>query len=350
MHDTEMFLDEIKIKIYKPALYIGVLTCLGVWVGDNLTNNSNIISNIFLPFFILFFSVFIFALKKGGKKYFELFEILSICLVSLYMVSIYANEIVIGIPTGILNINKYYLWMATLYVTPFVMLKPRHALIISASVLLIISALGVTFLVLSPKDENLVHNADTIIQTFLSNVFYISLFSTILHLKNKMQEVEIRSNIMHSIAHTDMLTGINNRRMLNELMDTLIHQQKPFSIVLTDIDNFKKINDTQGHIAGDQVLASFGQELQKNVRENDIVGRWGGDEFIVICPSLSEGQTHQLILRLKNKFTEIDCASFSFGIAVFKHGDTPELLIKRADSSLYEQKKQTQGWAVITSQ
>lgn len=312
--------------------------------------NANLISNIFLPFFILFCAISIYIIRNGNKRQIALFEITTVCLVTFYMLSFYINEIILGFQTGVLGFNKYFLWMVVLYGIPFVMVNPRLALIISISIGSAVAFFGLAYLLFSPKHVNLNSDIDMVLQIILSNILYISLFSTILHLKNKMQEVEIRSNIMHSIAHTDMLTGINNRRMLNELMDTLIHQQKSFSIVLTDIDNFKKINDTQGHIAGDQVLASFGQGLQKNVRENDIVGRWGGDEFIIICPSLSEDQTRQLVLRLKNKFTEIDCASFSYGIAAFKQGDTPELLIKRADGSLYAQKKQTQGWAVITSQ
>jgi diguanylate cyclase (GGDEF)-like protein len=156
---------------------------------------------------------------------------------------------------------------------------------------------------------------------------------------------------LHSAATTDELTGLFNRRALEERLEAEIsrsyrHQIKT-SVVLIDVDRFKLINDTLGHAAGDRYLALVGQVLTKHVRTLDVVGRLGGDEFLVILPMTSASEALVFINRLQSglqdltsKHPEFGVATLSFGIAEApRHGRTPTSILAAADSALYAAKR-----------
>ncbi len=156
---------------------------------------------------------------------------------------------------------------------------------------------------------------------------------------------------LHSAATTDELTGLFNRRALEERLEAEIsrsyrHQIKT-SIVLIDVDRFKLINDTLGHAAGDRYLALVGQVLTKHVRTLDVVGRLGGDEFLVILPMTSASEALVFINRLQGGLSELTSrhpefgvATLSFGIAEApRHGRTPTAVLAAADSALYAAKR-----------
>ncbi len=156
---------------------------------------------------------------------------------------------------------------------------------------------------------------------------------------------------LHSAATTDDLTGLLNRRALEERLDAEIsrshrHQIKT-SIVLIDVDRFKLINDTLGHAAGDRYLALIGGVLTQKVRTLDVVGRLGGDEFLVLLPMTSATEALVFINRLQaglqelaTQHPEFGIATLSFGVAESpRHGRTPSAILAAADSALYAAKR-----------
>ena len=115
---------------------------------------------------------------------------------------------------------------------------------------------------------------------------------------------------------------------------------QPFSLILLDIDYFKSVNDTFGHQAGDQVLVAVSSILSKNTRKTDIVGRWGGEEFIVICPHTDEAGVFKLADNLRQKFEAhhfpvVEHKTASFGVTTYQQGDQPGEIVRRADEALY---------------
>lgn len=161
---------------------------------------------------------------------------------------------------------------------------------------------------------------------------------------NKIQKTNMELQHMSNI---DSLTNIFNRRKLNENLQKEFYcasqHGKPLSIVLMDIDYFKLVNDTFGHIAGDRVLRELGQILKTHVREQDIVGRWGGEEFLMICPGTNLEKALELAERIRGLIDEFDFelernVTCSFGVAQAQSYDSVTTLIIRADNGLYEAK------------
>ncbi len=153
---------------------------------------------------------------------------------------------------------------------------------------------------------------------------------------------------LERLSITDRLTGLFNRMKLDEALasENLRAQRtgQPFSIILIDVDHFKQVNDMHGHQAGDRVLIEVAQLLQANTREIDIVGRWGGEEFLVICPHTDSAGARQLAenLRLKMQacnFTAVAHKTASFGVTTFQSGDQSKDVVARADTALYAAKE-----------
>lgn len=148
-----------------------------------------------------------------------------------------------------------------------------------------------------------------------------------------------------SISSTDPLTQIYNRRKLDESIreELSMGRDNNFSISILDIDDFKKINDTNGHLIGDEVLKVFAKTLQISLRKTDTIGRWGGEEFMIILPNTNINEAYECIKKVQESLktihvgqvSEIKC---SFGIASTDGKISFSELILKADKALYEAK------------
>ena len=152
------------------------------------------------------------------------------------------------------------------------------------------------------------------------------------------------------MAATDSLTGLYNRHVFDALMPQAISEakrsKKSLITMLIDIDHFKTINDSFGHITGDQVIKDIASLIRKNLRASDIVFRWGGEEYLVIlkdCP-ISDAQAiaeklrasvEEIALPLDNPSAK---STLSIGIAALRSDDSPDDMIVRADAALYTAK------------
>jgi diguanylate cyclase (GGDEF)-like protein len=153
-----------------------------------------------------------------------------------------------------------------------------------------------------------------------------------------------------SMARTDYLTGLANRRYFFEAVDGEISRssrmESPFTITYIDADNFKNVNDTLGHHAGDRVLISISKVLKAHTRKMDVVARLGGDEFAVLLPSAGSQDVQAVIGKMKQAlFDEMHRdgfpVTFSIGAVVFKQfPGTADNAVKMADSLMYEVKKE----------
>lgn len=150
------------------------------------------------------------------------------------------------------------------------------------------------------------------------------------------------------VAVTDRLTGLVNRLGLEEAFTREIaaanRDSHPMAVILTDIDKFKSVNDTYGHQIGDTTLQEFAAILVRETRGADVIGRWGGEEFLILCPQTSLEEAFLLANRIRASvaayaFTAVGHKTSSFGVAAIRGGDTEATLVQRADAALYRAKK-----------
>ncbi len=159
--------------------------------------------------------------------------------------------------------------------------------------------------------------------------------------ENKITDMNRR---LVNASQIDQMTGIFNRQMLEDKLSSLIETAKcteiDFSVVMIDLDHFKAVNDNYGHILGDEVLKQFSLLVKENLRKEDIFGRWGGEEFLIIIPGSSKETALKFIERIRklvaqHDFESVGKITFSAGISEFVPDCTDDKLIGNADFALY---------------
>ena len=169
--------------------------------------------------------------------------------------------------------------------------------------------------------------------------------ATSLALQKQNQQLE-------TLSITDSLTGLYNRKKLNEILADQLARYKrhhhTFAVLLLDIDHFKALNDSHGHLAGDQVLKSVAKTLSHSIRSVDYAARYGGEEFVIVLPETSTSTAQELAERIR---AQIQSDSYQFndqslkvtlsiGVAGIRDSDeTADAVIARADQMLYEAKR-----------
>jgi len=165
--------------------------------------------------------------------------------------------------------------------------------------------------------------------------------------RNKLKKANAR---IAELANTDELTGTFNRRCILDKLDEEIRRAhrtgRPLSVAIIDLDHFKNINDSHGHPAGDEVLRSFALSIAANIRDIDCLGRYGGEEFILLLTETSLEHAVRTVDRLRNIFAYTDwpdiaqdlVVTFSAGVSGMRDGDTADRLVARADQALYKAK------------
>ncbi|MGQ0805349.1 MAG: diguanylate cyclase [Actinomycetota bacterium] len=154
-------------------------------------------------------------------------------------------------------------------------------------------------------------------------------------------------------ASTDGLTGLLNRRSFENKVRILRRQTSPFALVMADLDEFKRVNDTYGHDAGDRALRIFSELLRSTVRPNDIVCRYGGEEFAVVLPDCAPAKAAEVMERVRVELAGIgsrgEAPSFtaSFGVVGCEPREELEPMIARADAALYRAKTQGRDRVVL---
>jgi diguanylate cyclase (GGDEF)-like protein len=150
-------------------------------------------------------------------------------------------------------------------------------------------------------------------------------------------------NHIKKLSNTDGLTQLFNHRYIYELLDKSILLQIKTCVILFDIDDFKGVNDIYGHIKGDQVLKRIAEIMTNNVRETDFVGRYGGEEFLILLPEASADKTQEIGIRILEQVSANDFnlkrpLTLSAGISVTIEGESATNVVNRADEALYKSK------------
>ncbi len=195
------------------------------------------------------------------------------------------------------------------------------------------------------------HDAPTDFTLSLS-VFFAVMITLLWALASRLEQIAVargQMKLLAAQATTDQLTGLPNRRHLDDGLDRLIalarrHDQQ-LSAVLIDLDHFKRINDRLGHAAGDRALRAFAHHLTASVRTGDLLGRWGGEEFLLVAPNTGHDAALELAERCRARLAQMHVndvgpITASFGVATLASDEDARSLLSRTDTALYTAKRE----------
>lgn len=191
-------------------------------------------------------------------------------------------------------------------------------------------------IIICHRDERVYTQDDMNILTALAKQTSIAIQNA-----RKFEEISIQ-------AITDSLTTVYNKGFLNIILSNIVKscevEKRPISLIMFDVDHFKRVNDTYGHLVGDEALKEVARRIKDNVRENDVVARFGGEEFVVVLPGLKSSDAFLVAERIRNAISSVPISTqagdiyltISGGIAEFPFtAESPEKLIQYADRALY---------------
>jgi len=211
---------------------------------------------------------------------------------------------------------------------------------------------------LSPEDKNNIIRQWLIVKfdkTFVGYEYLVQILIlvllAILFYSFKQRDLKEYNKKLKKLSITDSLTNLHNRRRLDELLND--SKNKKYSLILLDIDHFKEVNDIHGHLEGDKVLVELSKLLKNSLNKNDKIGRWGGEEFLIICKNTTEKDAYLIALRLKKQIEEHDFKirkiTASFGVSEAQKNSTLKEILANADNALYRAKQQGRNQVVLSS-
>lgn len=251
---------------------------------------------------------------------------------------------------GIANVAPSMLWTVLILPLSFLTFGTRRGLRVCG----VIYAMFVVLVVPPAVNDLLAGDGTDLVAKLAINlaVVYAIAIALLWVLASRLEHIaaaHTRGNLLESQAHTDTLTGIANRRRLDDELERSVARARrsgePLSAVLIDLDRFKQINDQHGHQIGDRVIIETVQRLGESIREGDLLGRWGGDEFLLLASDADEAAAAELAERCRRTIAEkvisdVGHVTISLGVATLKRDEEPSRLLWRADRALCTAKAQ----------
>lgn len=181
----------------------------------------------------------------------------------------------------------------------------------------------------------------------------VALQERVVELEAELERARAEVALLRDMAFTDPLTGLNNRRSFEERLRQEISRcrRQPnatFTLALFDLDDFKALNDTLGHLAGDELLKRVAATLKQTLRDYDLVCRTGGDEFVIILPDTPRDAAQRAVARVLAQLDKIEHLGFkagaSVGLATWPaDGASPDAIVAHADAQMYANKQRRKG-------
>lgn len=342
-------LEALKRNLYAIATTIAGLAALFAYVVDDAFPGSPVVRFVFGPAVALAALVLAFVFRMASIDLRKLEAGVYLGAGTVFVLRIAAQLWLFPVGGTIREVlADFEPWNATLFVFAFMALDTRTA--VPAALALYAAEVALLGSYTLMRDPTTVSAADwnALVQGFgVSNAVMIALLYFLARTKEALARERTERNLYARIAHTDELTGIANRRQIlaacQKELDRNARASRTFSVVLFDVDHFKRINDTLGHATGDAVLRRIVEIVGGSLRSGDDFGRFGGEEFLVLAYGADASTAVGLAERLRAAL-ETDRApglpevTASFGVATLRPDDTLTSLLARADHALYVSK------------
>ncbi len=342
-------LERLKQQTYVVIISVGLVGAVMAWFINELTGTISPFTRGVFAFTsaVLALQMWLARSRRvraealGGLLYAALGAVvLSVILYALYLTP---SETLTEI-----SLVSLYLWLPLIYVFVFLIYDGVAALVRSGILYALILGITLPHALSTLGSTDPFEGLNTLGQLYISTPAAILILFFLTKMKDRLRESQIIAERMELLASTDPLTGIPNRRQLERTLEEEMERSrrygKPLSVIAFDIDDFKHLNDTLGHDAGDIALVEVARLVESHLRASDRFGRWGGEEFVIVAPETSLEAAQLLSDRLR---TAIEGHIFgwrwrlsaSFGVASYRQGDSMGHLFKRADVALYRAKE-----------
>jgi diguanylate cyclase (GGDEF)-like protein len=338
-------LHAFRLRLLKLLLTCGCASIALIWLFEGAAGRVSTIDRIAYPALLVIFAVCGMMLFIQPKQL-ELLERVCFATFAIY-VTVHAQPIALADLSTYANASLAQ-WFPLVYTAAFFFLPTRHAVIISILIYLSVLVPNLVAALLQGPPQWSSDFGLLLVNVFCSHPVYIVTLSGIARLKTYLVQSKAQADAMSAAANIDYLTGVASRRaaahVLQQALRYAQEQGEMLSVILLDIDHFKRINDTFGHDVGDRVLIEVAGTLRQHLRGADILGRWGGEEFIIVATAVGNDRAVELAERLRtlvatHSYVQVGRVTLSLGIATSRSYDTPEGLVKRADAALYQAKQ-----------
>lgn len=295
------------------------------------SNHSKLtqVSNILLATtYIVFFAIFLFADTQSTR-------------LSIFFLLIGASYFLQGKNKGLCWLLLTIASVSAVQFTDYIDTKYSNF-----DVLLVFLYLSIFYFILNTFE--MLTNTQTKNLLYVNNNLEKLIEKRTKELEDKNRELLEDKAQLQVLSATDHLTGLHNRNKLERIFNyeqkQALRYHSTLSLILIDIDHFKYINDQYGHNVGDNVLKEIAEELLSNFRDTDAIGRWGGEEFLVLLPKTDLQSASEIAQKVrqsieKRLFSKVGHQTASFGVATLHDYETLDALVNRADKALYQAKK-----------
>jgi diguanylate cyclase (GGDEF)-like protein len=349
----------LKRRIYLWAMAAGLLAQLLSWIPKALDGTISPYERIIFPVITVLCVALLIAIWLTQRAVLwaelSLFAIMTTSMLGRLW-EILQSPITASAPDHLAALADLLYWFPLVYVLAFLIFDNRRQLLIGSLLFFITSVavgLGHTIPQMLRGDTA---DIQVLSRFYLANAAYIILLMVGARLNEQYVRARTLAETMTRLAHTDSLVQIANRRELEDTMAREIKQAARYfqslSVVLFDLDHFKHVNDNYGHEAGDDVLKEIALVAQGVLRLSDQLGRWGGEEFLVVASQTNASQACRAAERLRiaiahHQFEKVGNITASFGVTEYRAGELPQTWLKRVDEAMYAAKQAGRNCVVM---
>ena len=348
MKDKRAELDDLQYKTYRVILLAGLVGSVSALVTNEMIGAvSGFTRGVFYGMIaLLACQAWLFHSGRVRVAMVREFAYTGVSAV-LLSVFFYALYMPVSRPAEQMSLVNLYLWFPFIYLFVFLAYEGRGALVRSVLLYALAAGLSLPHAVATVESTNLFEGFQSLGQFYVASASFIAVLYFFTRTKDQLRQSRARADRMARLALTDSLTGIANRRRIKELLEQEVERAAryglPLSLITFDLDNFKRLNDTLGHDAGDAMLVETVRVIGSRLRASDLFGRWGGEEFTIVAPETPAEDAEQFADRLRETLEGHDFEmghnlSASFGVAAYRPGDSVDGLFKRSDLALYRAK------------
>ncbi|WP_119067297.1 GGDEF domain-containing protein [Rubrobacter indicoceani] len=329
------WLDGYKRRLYLVMFLSGALSSSFAWALNEYSGNTSAFTRTVFGTVVISTSVFaaITYLRPSAVRFVQeaLYVVIGGVLFSVLAYSLYAD---LTDRLQVVSLFSMFLFMPFLYIFVFLAYDEPGALVRSGIILAATVGISLPALI-DERFHSLIVAPNTILLSYLAAVLIIVQLYMLAKMKESLKSAE-------HLTRVDPLTSLLNRRGFEEVLDgrieAALQHNTALSMVVFDLDNFKTLNDTLGHDAGDEALVSVARTVETGLRETDAFARWGGEEFAVLCPDTSSDEAYLFAERLRSQVEKLDVTA-SFGVSTLALGTDKDDLTKQADLALYAAKE-----------